>query len=188
VCTEPCPRAWTSQQPRLALLVEHSTTPHSLPSSALVSPSLALALGSSSTQRRPPWPSLASSHPNSHCPPLPKPSCATASPTRAPSRHLFPEPKDDRSTTVDAVVPLFLPACVDRAPSSTIHKAEGTIKFVVNRRYSVTPALTHLATGKPAAEPRSCLSLSLFRGRRWISRAIMPKPRCFPVKCHRLSE
>jgi hypothetical protein len=80
----PCPRAWISQQPSLAHLVEHSTAPHSLSSSALVSLSLALALGSSSTQRRPPWPSLTRSHPGSHRPPFTKPSPTIAPPTRAP--------------------------------------------------------------------------------------------------------
>jgi hypothetical protein len=79
----PCPRAWTSQQPCLAHLVGHSTTPHSLSSSALVLLSLALILGSSSTQHRPPWSSLASSHPSSHRPPLSKPS-----PSIAPSTHV----------------------------------------------------------------------------------------------------
>jgi hypothetical protein len=58
------------------------------------------------------------------------------------SRHLFPEPKDDRSSTVDATVPRFLPTCMDRASSSTIRKSEGTIEFVVNCRYSLTPAST----------------------------------------------
>jgi hypothetical protein len=78
------------------------------------------------------------------------------------SRHLFPEPKDDRSTTVDASVPRFPSACVDRAPSSTVRKAEGTNEFVVDRRYSPTPALTRLATDKPPIEPRSRFYLSLF--------------------------
>jgi hypothetical protein len=34
-----------------------------------------------------------------------------------PSRHLFPEPKDDRSTTVDVVVPRFPPAWTERPQS-----------------------------------------------------------------------
>jgi hypothetical protein len=79
----PCPRAWTSQHPHLAHLVEHSTMPHSLSSSALIFLSLALALNLSSTQRRPPWPSLTSSHASSHRPSLPKSSPTITPPTRA---------------------------------------------------------------------------------------------------------
>jgi hypothetical protein len=40
--------------------------------------------------------------------------------------------------------------------------AEGTIEFIVDRRYSLTPSSTRLAAGKPSAEPRSRLPLSLF--------------------------
>jgi hypothetical protein len=63
------------------------------------------------------------------------------------SRHLFLEPKDDQSTTIDVVVPRFPSTCVERAPSSTIRKVEGTIEFIVNRRNSLNPASTRPATG-----------------------------------------
>ena len=99
-----------------------------------------------------------------------------------------PSPCSSSEKVVSTSVPRFPPACVDRAPLSTIRKAEGTIEFIIDCRYSLTPASTHLATGKPSAKLRSHLFLSLFRGRRQISCAIKPKPRVFSVKWHRLRD
>jgi hypothetical protein len=92
------PRAWLLGQSG-----EHLASP-ALISSTLTRPH-SLTLVFSSIRQRPPWPSWTSSHQSSHRPPLPKPSPAIASPSRAPSRHLFPKPKDDRSTTIDVIVP-----------------------------------------------------------------------------------
>jgi hypothetical protein len=58
--------------------------------------------------------------------------CAVATP--------FFQAKGRPKLTIDVSVYRFPPACVDRAPSSTVRKAEDIVEFIIDHRSFLTPA------------------------------------------------
>jgi hypothetical protein len=93
-----------------------------------------------------------------------------------------------RSFDVDVVVLWFPPARVDRAPPSTNRQAKSTVAFASIDHAFPPHRLAISTAGKLSSEPCVLLSLSLFRGRRRISRTNRPKPEGFSANYHRLSE
>jgi hypothetical protein len=160
-------------------MAEHSTAP-SLSPTALVSLSLALAPVPSSTRRRPPWPTWASSRPRLYWPPLSTHQDAITSSSSAQTWSLCSTSEKAPSTSVDTVIPRFPPAHVDRAPPSINRRAESTIEFAFVHRTCLPTHLANSTTGKPVTELHALLSLSLCFEEENGSRARISKnPRVF---------
>jgi hypothetical protein len=77
---------------------------------------------------------------------------------------LFPEPKDNRSITVDVAVRRSPSARVDRMSPSVTCRAKTTVEFPSVNRTCLPPRLANFTAGKPMTEcARISLSLSIPR-------------------------
>jgi hypothetical protein len=154
------PHVHASPASRLTAFAEVDA-PHPLP--------LTLALHSHSPFPRSLLPPLANAAPDHH------------GRRKAGSQSPFLKLGEVRSNAVDVTMPWFSPAWVDRAPLSATHRAQNTVEFAIDRRYSPTFASFVLPPVSHRQSAPSLLSLSLcFEEEDGPRARIGQNPMCFP--------